>query len=506
MNRIARTDLTRLFLAPGGVAVCGNYQYADCVRVDSMAQSAQDSEQVHMVNRSTGRRTLVGRISGAEGDWTGAFVGNMVIDDETLLWQIRQSHCLSDAHLNLGRCTDPLDIDSWESGFILEGLEFTNYSTGAMGALSPDERSTLQETLNWTAQDVYRKKRQAWGEVPTGTFEEGIGVSVVTYGNPNRICASGQCTDACAVLYAITQDDLEPFTAYVYYSIDGGVTWNDSDITNTFDSISALRLEAASNGNLGLINMSINEYYSIKVDGRTGQPISIVRVGGEDLGATTLLDDTRYADVVYTTVLAGPPTHPQIYAMDLKTNTVSIVSELPELDFLGISGFHMFALSERFWVASNISTVASGTVFTENAGRTWRIPAMDGMPAGPLARSVYAFDELNWLIGDQVGRLYRTRDQGQSWILQAILPGVATAGAEIRELHFPTRNLGYAACGDTVYRTYDGGCSWVAMPDATGDPFPAFTGFIRMDVCPLDPNQAVAWGAATTFDGMAFGS
>jgi photosystem II stability/assembly factor-like uncharacterized protein len=98
---------------------------------------------------------------------------------------------------------------------------------------------------------------------------------------------------------------------------------------------------------------------------------------------------------------------------------------------------------------------------TSDAGRTWsRRTAVPGTPAvlAAAAPTDLAFTtDKTGVAATSAGELYRTTDGGDSWTL------VNVHALPVRDVHFVTAAVGFAAADDALLRTDDGGATWLKL-------------------------------------------
>lgn len=121
-----------------------------------------------------------------------------------------------------------------------------------------------------------------------------------------------------------------------------------------------------------------------------------------------------------------------------------------------------------FWFKDEMVGYAggeNGALFkTEDGGENWEWKSFI-----PL-RSAYAdinasffFDENNGFITGADGRIAKTSDGGESW------ESYAPSYRNVEELRFLTPSVGYALIWHTIYKTIDGGITWINMGQTQED-------------------------------------
>jgi photosystem II stability/assembly factor-like uncharacterized protein len=155
------------------------------------------------------------------------------------------------------------------------------------------------------------------------------------------------------------------------------------------------------------------------------------------------------------------------------------------------------SLDDQFAVAVGASDTI---IYTENRD-TW--VAADATGGGNNLLCVWIKSEREWFVGDDAGNIYYTVDKGDSWTATSAVPGTATV---INDIQFPYDSVGYA-CGNLnnvakMWRTFDGGYSWVALPEGVGS-MPTGRDFNAIAACGDDANFVAGAGeGAVANDGI----
>jgi photosystem II stability/assembly factor-like uncharacterized protein len=117
---------------------------------------------------------------------------------------------------------------------------------------------------------------------------------------------------------------------------------------------------------------------------------------------------------------------------------------------------------------------------------------------GVVLTCVWCLDEATWFVGTDTGHLYYTVDAGTTWTEKAF-PG--SGAGTVYDIAFPTRSVGFLAHATAtpagrILRSYDGGYSWLIVPEATGKILPANDYVAAIATCPQDVNYIVGVGLA----------
>ncbi|HEX6547368.1 MAG TPA: hypothetical protein VF134_01335 [Candidatus Dormibacteraeota bacterium] len=119
-------------------------------------------------------------------------------------------------------------------------------------------------------------------------------------------------------------------------------------------------------------------------------------------------------------------------------------------------------LDDRTLMAQAFEFDGSGQMLlrSSNAGITWQRVKL---PPGQLypAAAYFLSRELGWYLDPDDGRLWRTADGGESWVL---LPGIEGFDPPRYGMLFASPQQGWVLSGGTLLATGDGGLSWASRP------------------------------------------
>jgi len=108
-----------------------------------------------------------------------------------------------------------------------------------------------------------------------------------------------------------------------------------------------------------------------------------------------------------------------------------------------------------------------------------------------------------WWVTTAGGEVYYTLNKGVTWTEKG-LPGVAITA--LYDIQFATNSVGYisgvANAVGALWRTYDGGYSWVKLPEGTGTLPGSGTELNALATCIQDPNYLIAVGKTVANDGV----
>lgn len=409
--------------------------------------------------------------------------------DLSMLLKLARNGCDHDLQLHFGKCRNPQDFNGgWEKIMILEGAKITNYSTGELGALSPDQRAPIDEEVPFSGEDLYEVKRLGLASKGTDvTTQEIIDITVCD----SQTCGlCGLTSDGCSVVLAV----MTPAYAgkmSVLYTKDGGLTWASSSITTAAANATPDKILC-----VGIYTVVLSEYE-----------------GGYFYTETA---DLLAGTATWTKVVTGfSALHPPRAMYSYSQSYTWFVGVDGNIDFTSDILNGVTAQSDGTVTVEdlnaihgidNMNLVAVGDnnacVFTNNGGDTW--VAITGPAPAVNLNVVWMRTAEEWFVGTAGGNLYYTRDSGLTWTLKAF-PGSATGS--ITDLEFTTPSVGYMSHTTTtpagrLLRSIDGGYSWYVLPEGTGS-IPTNIRLNAVTVC-VDANIVFA-GGATNSSGIIVG-
>jgi hypothetical protein len=481
----AQTGYSRVFMIAGRARPDHIPSYQAMTKAGAVSQAFGDVTKIEAPDPDNyGAFIEVGRIKGATERATVQLMGRYASDTASELLELARNGCAADVQVHFGACSDPRSFDTFTKALILEDALITNYGTEDLGALGSDEQAKIDETVDISAKDIY--------EVLPLTFAERAGTIVTNEVLDGVICDTKSCGDCedessgCEKIYTITKaaGGSAGTPPDLVYSLDGGANWYAHDIDT---------LAAAEDPNA----IACLGDYLVVVSEDSGSLHYVLK------STVTATDDPAWTEVSTGLVaLKGP------LAMDSTGNYAFIVGEggyiygtsdptagVTVLD-AGVATvddlLDVHALSDTFAVAVGNN---GAIVKTEN-GSTWTlITAPTG--AGIHYNAIWVKSEREWWIGTNTGLLYYTLDGGDNFALRSF-PG-SGAGA-IHDIKFATNSVGYlshatAAPLGRILRTFNGGQSWVVLPEGIGS-LPVNDRFNFVAPCTYDANFIVAGGLA----------
>jgi photosystem II stability/assembly factor-like uncharacterized protein len=484
-STIAESAATRVFIIEGKARVDHEPSYESCLRMLGITQGFGDIERIECPDpENYGKFIEVGQIRGETERPTTSLEGRYMMDTLSTLLALARKGCDFDVHLHMGECTDPSVFNTFKKSIVLESAALINLSTDDLGALASADNAAVNESADLSASELYEivplNAASVAGAVITNEI---IDIAVIDS------ASCGDCadeSDGCQKVFALSvAAGGSPSTpADIVFSIDGGSTWYAHDI----DTLAAAEEPDALDG-LGS--------YIVVVSNETGS------IHYALLSEFDTLQDPTFTEVATGVVVSGEPN-----AIWTAGNYAFVVGDggyvygtsdptagLTVLDAGNATTDNLEAvhgLSAFFAVAVGIN---GRVIYTEN-GTTWSAVTRP-VGAGIDLTDVAVKSETEWLVTTNDGRLFYTLDKGTTWYEKTF----AGSGSGVaRAVAFASQTVGFLSHNTTaprarIFRTFDGGFSWIAIPEEVGT-MPLADTVNALGVCNEDVNVCFGGGLA----------
>lgn len=492
----AQTGFSRVFIQKYGARVDRALVYHSCMRAGAVEQSLGDVTKIECPHPTRANEFIeIAEIVGAEERGSTQLVGRYPATEASALLELAKLACDSDIHINLGVCKDVSQPNTFAKKVILEKSRITNYATDELGTLESEGRAVVNETADVSMKTFY--------EVLGLTFAARAGDLVTNEVVDVVICDTAQCgscdepSDGCQKIFALTLSaGGSPSTpADIVFSRDKGATWLNVDIDTLGAAENPSALACVGDYLVVVSNASNSLHYALLsqfdatpdpdwTEVSTGfvtnaEPNDIWSVGN----AAFIVADGGY--VYYT----SDPTA----GVSVLDAGVAVQDDLHAIH----------AISDTFFVgvgnAGAVVKSENGTIVT----------AVTPRPVGAAINltSVWVKEnsEDEWFIGTSGGVLLGTVNGGVTY---PAVPFNGSGTGVVRDIAFATKSVGYlshstAAAVGRLFRTYDGGKTWVLSPDQSLDSLVDNDRLTAIAACAYDANFVVAGGlGANGTDGI----
>lgn len=477
---------TRVFIIEGRARPDHDPEYLSCLRMTGLTQGFGDIESIECPDPyQYGNFVEVGQIRGATERPTTTLEGRYEVDALSLLVRLAREGCAFDVQLHMGECQDPSSFNTFSKAIVLEKAQITSFSTEDLGALASGDNAVVNESVDVSGAWFY--------EVRPLTVTEQAGAAVVNELLDVVICdkiTCGECEESssgCNKIFAVSKAaGGSPATIPdLVFSLDNGSTWQSHDIdaftaSEDADGVACVGdyvviIASASDSHAYVLKDNINDY--------TDPTFTEVTTGYVAAGSPN--DIWSAGNTAFIVGDGG-------YVYELTDPTAGVtVLDAGNATTDNLNAVH--ALTEDFAIAGGNN---GAVIFTED-GSLWGAVTTRPVGANVHINCVWVKNELEWLVGTNGGQLFVTYDQGVTWT-EVTFSG--SGSGTVYDIAFATNSIGYmshatAAPAGRVFRTYDGGNSWVLTPEDTGA-MPAHDYVGALAACENDVNFVVGVGLA----------
>jgi len=481
-----QTGKSRAFIIENQAGPDNVPEYQGIVVPQGLSQSFGDITKIEVPDPNRYDNFVeIGSFRGEDERPSSSLMGQYALDTRSDLLRLAQKKCPVDVHINMGDCTTPSNPNQFKKKVIQEDVRFTSYETDELGALSSSDRAKVTETGEYSMKQLYEVLRLKFasraGDILTN---EVVDITVCDSLN------CGDCddpSDGCQRVFAVTKAAGGSLStpADVVWSLDGGATWQARDI----DTLGAAE-----------------------------EPTGIACVGDYVVVISADSNSLHYALISDFTATGANPTWTEVTTGFVASNTPNDIWSVGESAFIvGDNGYVYYCsdptagvtvLDAGVATTDNLQAVhalddetavavgANGAVVSTSNRTTWGVEAV---PAAETLQTVWMIDNDLWWTGSASGNVYYTKDEGANWSSKAFN---GSGSGQVYDIVFPTRSIGYISHTTTtpsgrLLRTYDGGQSWVVLPEDVGN-LPANDRLTALAVC---QNGNVVDAANTIFAG-----
>lgn len=482
-NKPLQTGYTRVFIIAGRARGDHSPEYFSQLKMGGISQSFGDVTKIEIPDPNEyGKFIEADRIRGQVERASFSLIGRYASVVKSRLLTLSREGCPFDVQLHMGECTDPSAFNVFSKAIISEDAIITNHSTDELGALESGEGAAVNETGDISSKDYYEVLPlsfvQRGGSVITNQVN-----GVVVFDTAS--CGSCQTeSNGCQKIFAVTNAaGGSPGTPPdVVYSLDGGATILAHDVDTLSSSEDASSVAGV------------------------GDYVVVISQDAASLNYADVQDFLDGIDPVFTEVTTGfvgggEPIHiwsvgrkafivgagGYVYFTDDPTSGVDVLeagsATTSQLNFV-------HAIDEENAVAVGNDGVV---IFTKDKD-SWDVATAYPVGIGVHLTSVFMKNENEWWVTASNGTMYYTLNAGKSWTAKT-LPG--TTPSKMSFVGFSSDSVAYASgivsSRGRIYRSFDGGNSWVVTPEGTGS-IPAADEFISLALCTMDVNFVVGGG------------
>jgi len=478
-----KSSFTRSFVIEGRARGDHKPAYSSQMKLTGLTQSFGDITDIEIPDPAAYDKFIkVDRTQGDVGRATFTLTQRYATALKSILLRLARARCSLDVQLHIGECSDPSLFNSFTKAVILEDVVLTNWAPDDLGALQGSETNPVNEKSDMSASDIY--------EVVPLSFAERAQDVVTLEMLDGTICDANSCgscgleSDGCKKIYTTsTAAGGSPTTpADVVFSMDKGATWKAHDVDTM--------LTAEVPGGIVCMGLYLVVFsyttpalhYALRSEFESGADPAFTKMATGFLaghgpnsafsynGKAFIVGDGGY---IYWT---DDPTS-GVVILDAGLATASKLNRVHAYDedhavAVGNDGAIVYTTNRTNWALSPGTPAAFGTHLLGVCMKSWT----------------------EWWITAANGTMWYTLNSGVNWT-QKFVPG--TAPSSLKSIKFATKTIGFL-CGTVsshgrLWRTFDGGYSWVVLPESIGV-MPASDRFNTIITCSLDPDFVVAVG------------
>jgi len=369
----------------------------------------------------------------------------------TLPFQLGDLTCPHNIYLLGGECQTPDDfLNGWgDLVEIYSYAEATEVDGGDRTAWEDDNQ--LEDAISETMEFIYAIGKLGFGA--KASTEISREVIDVVYGSSISCGDCGPSDDGTRRIYAVstTSGAGSPgLPAELIYTLDGGSTWFQTNITGFGASEAPLAIDIVGDK---LVILGDDSYYWATINGNTGVPGTFTKVTTGIVAANTPLDMYVLGTTLFICGVGG-----YIYRVDSVPSGAVVISagDATTNDLLRIHGDGGETIVA---VGAN-----SDVVVSTNRGVTWGATVTEPSAIALNITALYVKSARHWWVGtSQSARLFYTLNGGETWTL---VPFTGAGAGNINDIYFASDEVGYFSHADNspiayLWTTWNGGANWV---------------------------------------------
>jgi hypothetical protein len=477
-----QTGYTRVFLIAGRARPDHTPEYYSSLKMSGVSQAFGDVTKIEIPDPNNfGKFIEVDRIRGAVERATFSLIGRYAAAIKSRLIELANQGCAADVQLNMGECTDPSNANVFTKKLINEDCLTTNHSTDDLGALESGEAAQINETSEMSATTYY--------EVLPLSYVARADNVVTTQVNDVVLVDSASCgscateSDGCQLYFAVTEKagGSAGTMPDILWTPNGGATWYAQDIDTLTTAQDADSVAGVGDYVVAVSGDVIGLNYALIQDFKDGIDAAFTQV-------TTGFVATKFPKHIFSigrkAFIVGIGGY--VYFTEDPTAGVTVLdagaATISTLNFV-----HAFDENHAVAVGNN-----GVVIFTTNR-TSWGVAPTSPVGFGGTLTSVFMKSATEWWVTSLAGGVYYTLNSGKSWT-QKTMPG--TTPTEMDHIIGAGSSIMYAsgivASHGRIYRSFDGGYSWVVEPKSGS--MPLSDKFLRLACCKYNVNTVVAVG------------
>jgi hypothetical protein len=484
---------SRIWLLDGGASPTVTPLLLAFAAAQSVDKKFGDISRIEVPSQhKRGQYDVVGEIQSGEENVTMDIMLRGMINPSKI-FKVANKRCIADFQVHIGKCTDPADYNhGWASGKILafDIGRLTSYTTDDLGSLESGNEDKINETVTLSARYFY--------EIGPLTFSERAKSEVQQEIIKILVCDSPACTDCespsdgCQKVFSISAPaGSSPGNLPEVQISTNGMSTIAHESTITTAAIGEDPSDAACVGDylVVIFNSGLALHYAALDDLASGVATwTKITTGFVTAKGPICIDGFGPFD----TFIGGAGGY--IYYTSEPTGGVSVL-DAGVATTQNINDIHVYS-SDIVIAVGNSNAV----IYTVN-GNTFS--SVTGPAVGVNLNCVYARTEKEWWVGTANGKLYYTKNQGDTWTEKTFS---GSGSGSVEEIVFASNHVGYVShttSGNSgrILRTVSGGNTWYVLPDGN-TALPTNARINSLAICQREVNVLYAAGKISTGDGI----
>ena len=477
---LALSNSSRAFIFESGINRCGDVPtYFSCVSVDALTQDLGERTKVECPDPfNYGKYIEIGTIPGEVSRMTTSMTGRMNRKALSQFRTLAVGACSFDMQLHFGLCARPTDFNAYDKVLVMEDIFISAYNTDAIIALTSADVAEINETVDISIGNYYEIVSLAYAE--RGAAETALLTPIVDgLFADSRVCGGecGTASSGCDKAVVVDGDGL------TLISTDAGLSWAAGQTMAGGSVLTNITGIDVTSGQLWSYNGGGEIVYAERVGYIAGTAVPATVTG---LSTAGLDQDSgaSYGLVVGTAGFVGQVITPSngfsATPSAVTANNLTVVKFNTELDIALIGG------------------VANTLIFTRDGLALELISDVPAAQVGVAITAVQPLTAQKWLIGYADGSLWCTDDSGVSWT-QISLAGNTVS---ISDISFSSTHVVWATAGQVLYKSIDGGRTWVIVPENSNKSFATNGGMAVAIACVDNVNAVMSVGQDAGGAGM----
>lgn len=499
-----QTGYSRVFIIEGRARRDHVPEYMSCLMAGGISKSFGDISKIECPDPDRFDNFVeMGQIRAADERGTTTLTGHYAADVASVLMEMARHSCPGDVQIQIGVCTVPSNFNQFTKKVILEDVRITNYGTDDLGALASDGRAEVNENVDISFGEYYEAMQltaeEVAGDIITNEIIDGVNCSQISCGTA---CAEEDF--GCERIYWVTlAAGGSPGTpADVVYSIDKGLNWYAHDVDTLGAAEDPTGIACLGIYVVVISNDSNSLHYAEAAD---VEPWDDPEFTEQTEGFVTNAEPNDIWSVGNYAFIVGDGGY--VYGCEDPTGGVTVLDASVVTD-LDLQAVH--ALDDDFAVAVG----NSGVIMRTDNQVSWAEVVPTNVLFTQNWEAVWLKSETEWWICGAtvggVGQVWYTLDAGVTWyrVGDDGFPAIPGVYATFHDIQFPTPSIGFIAAEvyniagnyGRILRTFDGGHSWVILPEGVTN-LPYAQDVNALASCPDDVNHLTAGGLGVGADG-----